>query len=263
MTAFMPKRPSVLIVDDSPGVLLAMEKLLTPYLPVTLADGASAALRAVTPDTALVLTDVRMPDMDGLQLARELRSAHPALPVVFMTGIVEESLRVKARELGVLDVLRKPLRPDILIPALQGWIAEELPILTPDAPAPAASPSAPAPAPRPADLKPYLGGLSLLPGVISAAVFTSGGEHLHGSTDLPTQVGAYAQFLLTSSAALSTHVNAQDPLRAVQIEFADRVLVLCPAPGGHLVVVARDTPAASGVKAWLRTNLPAAPRHLH
>ncbi|MFC6802408.1 response regulator [Deinococcus caeni] len=160
MTAHLPRRPSILIVDDSPGVRQTMEFLLAPHLPVRVADSGQAALAALTPDTALVLTDVRMPGMDGVELARRLRRTHPHLPVVFMTGVVEDDLRAEARELGVLDVLRKPLRPGVLFPALQEWLADSAPALgTPAVPAvaprwpphrrtPFPHPPAPHPAPR-------------------------------------------------------------------------------------------------------------------
>src|SRR6476469_8334254 len=136
MTGSQPRRPAVLIVDDSPGVLTAMEKLLSPHLPVQVADSATAALRAVTAETGLVLADIRMPGMDGLELARVLRQGHPALPVVLMTGVVEDGLRGRARELGALDVLRKPLRSEALLPALQEWMAGQHPELDLSVPMP-------------------------------------------------------------------------------------------------------------------------------
>ena len=124
MTAFSPRRASILIVDDSPGVLLAMDKLLSPHLPIQVAEGAQSALAAITDETALVITDVRMPGMDGIALTRLLKQYYPHLPVVFMTGIVEDNLRSEARQLGVLDVLRKPLKPGVLLPAIQEWLIE-------------------------------------------------------------------------------------------------------------------------------------------
>ena len=48
MTAHLPRRPSILIVDDSPGVLQTMEFLLSPHLPVRVADSGQAALAALT-----------------------------------------------------------------------------------------------------------------------------------------------------------------------------------------------------------------------
>lgn len=284
MTAHLPRRPSILIVDDSPGVLQTMEFLLSPHLPVRVADSGQAALAALTPDTALVLTDVRMPGMDGVELARTLRRTHPHLPVVFMTGIVEDDLRAEARELGVLDVLRKPLRPGVLFPALQEWLADSAPALgtpavpavaPPVAPAPPdtvppptrtpPSPTPPAPEPDPdqsaarraqqaAQAQMFTAGLSVLPGVTASCAFDPAGVPLT-PTPLDAEVGAYVRFLATAAQGVAHHLQAAAPVRAVQLEFQDRVLVVCPVPFGYVAVVVRDTPGASSVKSWMRARL--------
>ncbi|GAA0522547.1 response regulator [Deinococcus depolymerans] len=298
MTAHLPRRPSILIVDDSPGVLQTMEFLLSPHLPVRVADSGQAALAALTPDTALVLTDVRMPGMNGVELARTLRRTHPHLPVVFMTGIVEDDLRAEARELGVLDVLRKPLRPGVLFPALQEWLADSAATLqatsppasplpasaapaTPDTtptPLPATRPDAATPPPSvpaptladPADTDPadtaarraqqaaqaqmFTAGLNVLPGVTAAWAFDPAGVPLN-AVPLDPEVGAYVRFLGTAAHGVAHHLQAAAPVRAVQLEFQDRVLVVCPVPFGYVAVVVRDTPGASSVKSWMRARL--------
>ncbi|GAA5439465.1 sensor histidine kinase RcsC [Deinococcus caeni] len=284
MTAHLPRRPSILIVDDSPGVRQTMEFLLAPHLPVRVADSGQAALAALTPDTALVLTDVRMPGMDGVELARRLRRTHPHLPVVFMTGVVEDDLRAEARELGVLDVLRKPLRPGVLFPALQEWLADSAPALgtpavpavaPPVAPAPPdtvppptrtpPSPTPPAPEPDPdqsaarraqqaAQAQMFTAGLNVLPGVTASCAFDPAGVPLT-PTPLDAEVGAYVRFLATAAQGVAHHLQAAAPVRAVQLEFQDRVLVVCPVPFGYVAVVVRDTPGASSVKSWMRARL--------
>lgn len=308
MTAHLPRRPSILIVDDSPGVLQNMEFLLSPHLSVQVADSGAAALAALTPDTSLVLTDVRMPGMNGVELARTLRRTHPHLPVVFMTGIVEDDLRAEARALGVLDVLRKPLRPGVLFPALQEWLTDAAHVThVPDLPVP--DPSAPRlPAPDPASTprsseapqhsEPvvsvreaptreaparevqarevqaesdpaamaarraqqaqqalmFTAGLSVLPGVTAACAYDSGGVPLTPAT-LDPEVGAYIRFLATAAHSVAHHLNAAAPVKAVQLEFQDRVLVVCPIPAGYVAIVVRDTPGASSVKSWMRARL--------
>ncbi|MFC3832552.1 MULTISPECIES: response regulator [Deinococcus] len=259
MTGPASPRPAVLIVDDSPGVLTAMERLLSPHLTVQVADSATAALRAVTADTGLVLADIRMPGMDGLELARALHQGRPSLPVVLMTGVVEDGLRIRARELGALDVLRKPLRSETLLPALQEWLSPQHPELDLSA-SPPARPVPAAAGPRPAvpaedpgvAAQTLLRPLTLLPGVISAALFSEDGLLLGVQGELNVQVGMYLRFLGTSASTLGTHLDAQGSVRAAQLEFGDRVLVACFRPGELLAVLVRDTPAASSVKAWVR-----------
>lgn len=282
MTAHLPRRPSILIVDDSPGVRQTMEFLLAPHLPVRVADSGQAALAALTPDTALVLTDVRMPGMDGVELARTLRRTHPHLPVVFMTGVVEDDLRAEARELGVLDVLRKPLRPGVLFPALQEWLADSAATLPaappadtdtgPARPTPATPTPTVPPAPRTPDhesdpeqggarraaqtaqAQMFTAGLSVLPGVTASCAFDPAGVPLT-PTPLDAEVGAYVRFLATAAQGVAHHLQAAAPVRAVQLEFQDRVLVVCPVPFGYVAVVVRDTPGASSVKSWMRARL--------
>lgn len=273
MTASSP-HPSVLVVDDSPGVLLSMHRLLSPHVGVQMASSARAALEALTPDTALVLSDVQMPGMDGLELARQLRAGHPALAVVLMSGVVEDSLRLRARELGVLDVMRKPLRSDVLLTSLRDWLGgglgsgpgagggavagaglDDVLPSTPVLQAPELSFQA---------AQACVSGVNLLPGVLSSCVFGEQGELIAGSAQLPAQLGAYLGFLSSTSASLSAHLGGALPMQAVQIEFGDRVLVVCPFGPGVVTALVHDTPAASGVKAWIRMRTPLpGPRALH
>lgn len=289
MTNAAARRPTILIVDDSPGVLHTLEYLLSPHLTVVTAESGAAALEALTPDTALVLTDVRMPGMSGVDLARQLRRTHPALPVAFMTGIIEADLRAEAEALEVLDVLRKPLRPGVLFPALQGWLGRR-DVLPADAsdtrppPRPAASPplavtTAGTPSPAPAvqvtggargaavvaapptpdrvrqQAQMFVAGLSVLPGVTAACAFDPQGEPLTAPDLLNAQVGTYLKFLLTAAQTLAPHLRTGLPLKAAQLEFQDRVLVVCPFDGGFAAVLVRDTPGASSVKAWMRSRM--------
>lgn len=280
MPVIPSRRPTILIVDDSPGVLQNLNYLLSPHLNVVLADSGARALAALTPETSLVLTDVRMPGMSGVELTQQLRVRAPGLPVVFMTGIVEADLRAEAEALDVLDVLRKPLRPGVLFPALQGWLGQQVPASGPPArtaPAPGAQSDRAAPAERPAAPLPdaasadsrrhrppgpvtqqaqmFVAGLRVLPGVTAACAFDLQGVALTPADALGAPVGAYVRFLLTAAQTLAPHLGSQAPLKAAQLEFQDRVLVVCPFPGGVAAVLVRDTPGASGVKAWMRGRL--------
>lgn len=252
MMASPAARPSVLIVDDSPGVRRAMQELLSPHLGVVLAENGQDALQALTPETALVLSDIRMPGMDGLQLARTLRAQRPGLPVVLMTGVVEDGLRGRARELGVIEVLRKPLRGPQLLSDLQEWLSTEF---GPGDAAPAPRPPAPAPADdgraeAAATLRPVL----LLPGVLGAGLYTPGGDALAVGGALGNGVGAYLRFLASAALPLGQHIGASGggAPRTVQLEYGDRVLVVTPQAGQLLAVLVHDAPGASAVKAWVR-----------
>lgn len=270
MSAPTPPR-TILIVDDSSGVRLMLARLLAPHLSVRLADGASSALDALTPETALVLSDVRMPGESGLDLARILREQRPDLPVVLMTGVVEDELRAQALELGVLDVLRKPITPGTLFPALRGWLGDGMDAVIPASvieaitPPIGASPEsadalAAAPSPfNPETNRDLMTGLSGLPGVAAVAQYDPQGvlQESQGAA-LPSELGASVRVLVMAARITGPHIGTPTPPRALQVEYSDRVLVVTAVPTGFLAVLVRDTPGASTVKAWLRNRLGAA-----
>lgn len=107
----------VLLVDDHVGSLSALESLLVGIdaNPVR-ANSAQDALRALlTADFAVLVLDVRMPEMDGFELARLIRQQrrHRDLPIIFVTGIetTPENLET-AYSLGAVDFLSKPIGPE-------------------------------------------------------------------------------------------------------------------------------------------------------
>ena len=93
---------------------------------VLTADNARQALamyEARRDEIALVLTDMVMPEMDGLQLFHALKTLHPAVKVVMMTGypLGEESQRFLAQ--GIIDWLQKPLKIPILAQTIRRALA--------------------------------------------------------------------------------------------------------------------------------------------
>jgi CheY-like chemotaxis protein len=83
-------RPRVLVVDDEPFIRRLTARILTEagYDVVTATDGQEAQTIAGDSESALdlVLTDIQMPNVDGLQLGRALAVLHPNLPVIYMSG---------------------------------------------------------------------------------------------------------------------------------------------------------------------------------
>jgi len=113
-------RPRILVVDDEESVrdLLAKTLTMADYDVDTAGDGPSALdrLRAVEYD--LLITDLKMPGMDGLSVIREARRQAPDLPVIVITGYSTEASAIEAINLGVAGYLTKPFRlPRILAAA--------------------------------------------------------------------------------------------------------------------------------------------------
>ncbi|MDQ2747247.1 MAG: response regulator transcription factor [Acidobacteriota bacterium] len=117
----MPKR--LLIVDDEPNLLRAVAVVLRgENFEITTARSGREALVAVAqslPD--LIVSDVRMPGMDGFELARKLRSStHSALvPIVFLTAKDETEDRIEGFQSGVDVYLTKPFEPDELVAVIK------------------------------------------------------------------------------------------------------------------------------------------------
>jgi len=114
-----PQKIPVLLVDDRPENLLALEGLLEdPGLDLFKAASGNEALRlSLNHDFAVVLMDVRMPDMDGFETAELLRSNRKtsSLPIIFVTAAMNDTEhRFKGYESGAFDYLLKPIEPVLL-----------------------------------------------------------------------------------------------------------------------------------------------------
>jgi DNA-binding NtrC family response regulator len=104
----------ILIVDDEPAVRFAVEEALTTggYTVIACANAAEARARAGEADVAI--TDLVMPDVDGLALLAELRRDEPDLPVILLTARGSERTAAAAIKAGAWDYLPKPFAVDEL-----------------------------------------------------------------------------------------------------------------------------------------------------
>ncbi|MEO8269877.1 MAG: response regulator, partial [Aureliella sp.] len=112
----MENKALILVVDDSPTQALCMRRLLQGCFDVmTVANGklALAAIHEKVPD--LVVTDLHMPEMDGLELVEALREEHPALPIVLTTSQGSEEIAWQALRRGASSyVPKRHLRKELL-----------------------------------------------------------------------------------------------------------------------------------------------------
>ncbi|MFZ0285114.1 MAG: sigma-54 dependent transcriptional regulator, partial [Terriglobales bacterium] len=102
---------SVLVVDDEPGMRMALQaNFQREGWHVEIASGTSDAMRKLRNNHfPLVVTDVRMPDGNGLQLMRTVRSSHPSTAVIVLTAFGNVPEAVKAIQDGACDYLTKPI----------------------------------------------------------------------------------------------------------------------------------------------------------
>ena len=113
----MPDRGKVYVIDDDEAMRDSLDFLLgAADFHVTLFESAQHFLEAVSGvGFGCVVSDVRMPGIDGIELLKRLKASHHTLPVVIMTGHGDVPLAVEAMKLGAVDFLEKPFEDDRLI----------------------------------------------------------------------------------------------------------------------------------------------------
>jgi two-component system response regulator FixJ len=111
----------VYVIDDDDAVRQSLEFLLkTAGLTVRGFEHARAFLEILPQiEQGVVVTDVRMPGISGIDLLRGLRETNPDLPVIVITGHGDISLAVEAMKIGAVDFLEKPFDDDLLIASVR------------------------------------------------------------------------------------------------------------------------------------------------
>src|SRR5947209_12705457 len=111
----------VLVVDDEPSARAGLEKLLkSEGFVVDVAEDGAAALeiaRERPPD--VVLTDLKMPNMNGIELMKKVHELDPSAPVIVATASGDVTDAVAAMRTGAEDYLTKPIDIDALVVAIQ------------------------------------------------------------------------------------------------------------------------------------------------
>ncbi len=118
----MSKR--VLIVDDEESIRSSLERLLSyeKFKTFAAADGAAALDLAASERIDVVLLDIKMPGMDGLEVLGKLKELHPGLPVIIISGHGTISTAVDATKLGAYDFLEKPIDMERLLLTIRNGV---------------------------------------------------------------------------------------------------------------------------------------------
>src|SRR5579875_919217 len=116
-------RPSVLVVDDDLALLRALPQMLSLRLQEVCVETSASALEALerirANDYDAIVSDIKMPDMDGLTLLLRVHEIYPEMPVLLITGHGEHDLAVQALRGGAYDFIQKPIDRDYFVAALQ------------------------------------------------------------------------------------------------------------------------------------------------
>src|SRR5262245_54492923 len=117
-----PENRLVFIVDDDEAVRDSLELLLeSAGHSVQVFEAAPDALEACRMrPPACIVTDVRMPEMDGLEFQEKVAASGIRLPGIVMTGHADVPLAVRAMKAGAIDFIEKPFGDDVLLASIEG-----------------------------------------------------------------------------------------------------------------------------------------------
>lgn len=193
----------VLVVDDDPVVGKSFNRVLSEkgYLVVTAQNAHEALKRIREEEYDVVFTDIKMPGMDGIELAERVKTRRPWTPVVIVTGYGSTANEERAKAAGVSAFLRKPLSPEMIEGSAMTALHAPAPVIAAPQEAPPAVAVEIAPVEKPSHLKnialfiaaPFIGLMYavLLPVVGTAMLAWVGGRAL---ADIPA-AGKVLRFL--------------------------------------------------------------------
>lgn len=114
----------ILIIDDEEMILSMMEKCLGEELSVYTAENAKKALELLNVIPDIILLDINMPEMDGLELCQLIRG-HISCPIIFLTARVTERDVIKGLSVGGDDYITKPFSMDELLARISAHLRRE------------------------------------------------------------------------------------------------------------------------------------------
>lgn len=285
----------VLVVDDSTIVRKVLEKLLVSRgLVVTTSESAEKGLEAINHSAPnLVIADVVMPGMSGFELCQMLKAqaSTKSIPVILISGIINEGVVTQAQQAGAFDVVSKPFTPDDLFPrieralntAKQSFLAGDdsisttnpvstppsIPVETSATPSPVSSPILESPSlqgaaepssnpPAPAllgELKPFLD----KPEVES--VFVVGGKGqiiawLGQTLDEPELLATYVHTLLSISSVMGEKYHLSSA-QSLSLEYLGKTLIINRiSDKSSLVLILRGTGGTGVIRYLVLKQMP-------
>jgi len=124
----MPQMRRILIVDDDERVLFvlshALSRLGDNYQILTSKNGRNAFTRMLNDEIDLMVADIMLPDFDGIELTKAVRSKDKDLPVIWITGHTDDLVNKAASELDVHHVAEKPVEVSTLREMVRSAIKE-------------------------------------------------------------------------------------------------------------------------------------------
>ena len=119
----------VLVVDDDAVIGRSFTRVLSGkgYAVITAANGEEALSKMENEKYDAVFTDIKMPGMSGIEVAEHIKAHQPWMPVVIVTGYGTEENVKRANEVGVTEILQKPLSPETIEKSVAAQFVKEAP----------------------------------------------------------------------------------------------------------------------------------------
>ncbi|MEM7734697.1 MAG: response regulator [Deinococcota bacterium] len=262
----------VLVVDDSISVRKALEKILTSRdMDIVAADSAESAQSLLEQDknVDLIISDVVMPGMDGFTLCKTLKeqAAFKTMPILLISGIVDDNSRSKAKQAGAVNIVKKPFTPDEILPPIQQAIASRQAAApaTQAAQTPARPAAAPAAQARPQRssggsqkerLQAQLNELVSKPEIGAAILFNAQGKYLLAAGDRLPDAAKVLKVLLSAAVALGNGFS-KSALQSVLLEYSEQSVLIHRINGKlSIALTLSDANALSVARYMLKKQLP-------
>lgn len=120
------EQEKILVVDDEPGVRTVLQRVLTQagYEVATAADGAEALDCVSLGEVNLMLLDIKMADISGMEVLAKITAEYPDVAVIMVTAVIDIQVAVEALKLGAYDYITKPFNRDEVVQKVQKAIGK-------------------------------------------------------------------------------------------------------------------------------------------
>ena len=119
----MAIRPRVLLVDDHPGIVRALSRLLSTDCDVVgvMADGREAADAAARLQPVVIVVDLNLPDVSGLDVCRQINDNNPRVKVIVISARIDEAIRDEALAAGASGFFEKSAANELVVAIRRLW----------------------------------------------------------------------------------------------------------------------------------------------
>ena len=119
----MPTRPRVLLVDDHPGVVKALGRVLSPECDVVgvIADGREVADAATRLQPVVIVVDLNLPNVSGLEVCRQITQNNPRVKIIVITAMADDDIRDEVLAAGASGFFDKSAANELIVAIRRIW----------------------------------------------------------------------------------------------------------------------------------------------